>query len=107
VIVEAKVIRGQAVHKAASWIVLKCGTAYHSPKNLTWRAAMSDRGSDYYYEDYVTITVERKVAEDLYYALLLAMGGSQYETGVGKNGKNGKNVPYPPYGGYGTYGGQY
>lgn len=65
---------------------------------------MSDRGSDYYYEDYVTITVERKVAEDLYYALLLAMGGSQYETGVGKNGKNGKN---PPYGGYGTYGGQY
>jgi len=68
---------------------------------------MSDRGSDYYYEDYVTITVQRKVAEDLYYALLLAMGGSQYETGVGKNGKNGKNVPYPPYGGYGTYGGQY
>ena len=58
---------------------------------------MYDRGPDYYSEDYVTITVERKVAEDLYYALLLAMGGNQYD--AGKNGKNGKNGTY----GYGTY----
>ena len=73
---------------------------------------MSDRGSEYYPkeseyypDDYVTITVHRKVAEDLYYALLLAMGGTQYgETGVGKNGKNGKDGKNGTYGGYGTYG---
>jgi hypothetical protein len=82
---------------------------YRVPRSreVDWRLSMSDRGSDYYYEDYVTITVERKVAEDLYYALLLAMGGNQYgDTGGGKNGKNGKNGGYPTYGTYSTYNGQ-
>jgi len=70
---------------------------------------MSDRGSeyyprksDYYPKEYVTITVERKVAEDLYYALLLALGGSQYDT-YGKNGKNGKDGKNGTYGSYETY----
>jgi len=64
---------------------------------------MSDRDSDYYYNDYVTITINRKCAEDLYYALLMAMGGSQYGENGGKNGKNGKTNKPDPYDPYRTY----
>jgi hypothetical protein len=42
------------------------------------------------FDDKVTITLERERAEDLYYALLLALDGRDYSEGwVGKNGKNG------------------
>ena len=38
----------------------------------------------------ITITLDREKAEDLYYALLLALGGRDYSEGrAGKNGKNG------------------
>lgn len=38
----------------------------------------------------VTITIDRSRAEDLYYDLLLALGGREYtEGGGGKNGKSG------------------
>jgi hypothetical protein len=60
----------------------------------------SKGGDDYY--DKVTITIDRRCAEDLYYALLLAFGGQDYGDG-GKNGKNGNGYSYgyePPPRGY-------
>jgi len=51
-----------------------------------------DRGANY--DEMVTIKIDRRRAEDLYYDLLLALGGQVYpEYGVGKNGKSG-NKPY-------------
>ena len=42
------------------------------------------------YDEQITITLDREKAEDLYYALLLALGGRDYSEGrAGKNGKNG------------------
>lgn len=39
------------------------------------------------YDEQVTITLDREKAEDLYYALLLALGGRDYSEGqAGKNG---------------------
>jgi hypothetical protein len=52
-------------------------------------------GSDY--DDTVTITLDRRVAEDLYYALALALGSNDYSLErVGKSGKNG-GKGYPAY----------
>ena len=52
------------------------------------------------YGDKITITIDRGKAEDLYYALMLALGGRDYsEGGGGKNGKSGGKsyaAPYPP-----------
>ena len=46
------------------------------------------------YDEMVTIKIDRRRAEDLYYDLLLALGGHAYpEYGVGKNGKSG-DKPY-------------
>ena len=48
----------------------------------------ADRGPDY--DDMVTITIDRRLAEDLYYDLLLGLGGRDYSEGrVGKTGKSG------------------
>jgi hypothetical protein len=45
-------------------------------------------GSDF--DDNVTITLDRRVAEDLYYALALALGSHDFTLErVGKSGKNG------------------
>ena len=42
------------------------------------------------YSEKITITLDRRTAEDLYYDLLLALGGRDYgEDRVGKNGKTG------------------
>lgn len=55
------------------------------------------------YEDKVTITMDRELAEDLYYSLLLALGGRDY--GDDHTGKNGKTTPknYRGYQGYPSY----
>lgn len=46
--------------------------------------------SDSVYDDKVTITIDRRIAEDLYYDLLLALGGSVYSgERYGKSGKSG------------------
>jgi hypothetical protein len=42
------------------------------------------------FDDNVTITLDRRVAEDLYYALALALGSNDFTLErVGKSGKNG------------------
>ena len=53
------------------------------------------KGGDEYY-DKVTLTLDRKCAEDLYYSLLLALGGHDYKDSGGKNGKNGGKGYEPP-----------
>lgn len=52
---------------------------------------LDDRDSDHTHpREQVTITIDRDKAEDLYYALLLALGGRDYsESQYGKSGKNG------------------
>lgn len=58
----------------------------------------ADSGYEYY--DKVTITIDRRCAEDLYYALLLAMGGHDYGESGGKNGKTLSKSYEPPTRGY-------
>jgi hypothetical protein len=57
-------------------------------------------GDEYY--DKVTLKLDRRCAEDLYYALLLALGGQDYGDSGGKNGKTGSYSYEPPTGGYPT-----
>jgi hypothetical protein len=52
------------------------------------------------YDDKITITLDRELAEDLYYSLLLALGGRDY--GEDRVGKNGKTTP-KSYQGYPSY----
>ena len=57
----------------------------------------NDADSGAGYDDTVTIRLDRRRAEDLYYDLLLALGGQDYgQNWVGKNGKsNGKSYVEP------------
>jgi hypothetical protein len=55
-----------------------------------------DREPDY--DEKITIRIDRRLAEDLYYDLLLGLGGRDYSEGTaGKTGKSGGKSYAAPY----------
>ena len=57
-----------------------------------------EKDSESEYDSKITIRIDRRLAEDLYYDLLLGLGGREYGEGSDYKGKNGgKSYVGPKY----------
>ena len=56
-----------------------------------------EKDSGYGYDEKITIRIDRRLAEDLYYDLLLGFGGRAYREGSETGKSGGKSYVAPKY----------